>query len=106
MSSSPKILSQCPVCATLYAEDSIGFVGEQGKMRLYHCVCKACGNSMLTIVVDGGMASSLGLVTDLELEDALQARSRAAISTDECVAFHDLIDQKSRDFCRSLLGQA
>lgn len=102
-----RILAQCPLCQAAYREDEIRLVGERGASRLFHCNCEECGHSMLAIVLESsGWVSSVGLVTDLEAEEASRVQRSAPISVDECINLHRLLEGESNALCQSLLGIA
>ena len=102
---SSRILTKCPLCQAVYSKDAIQLVKEQGPARLFHCTCTACGHTILALVLEAsGWVSSVGLVTDLEIADALLFQSASSITLKECVALKQALDQQSRDFCQLLLG--
>ncbi len=104
---SPKLLAHCPLCHTVYSASEIRLLGEKGTTRLFHCTCNSCGQSVLAIVLENfGNVSSLGLVTDLELQDALRFRNAVAVNLDECIAMHRLLQTDSQALCRKLLSLA
>jgi len=58
---------------------------------------------MLAIILETqGSMSSVGLMTDLEIQDALRFRESPPISADDCIAAHRLLQEESQEFCRSL----
>jgi hypothetical protein len=58
---------------------------------------------MLAIILEAqGSVSSLGLMTDLEAKDALRFQESAAVSADECIAAHRILEESSREFCDAL----
>ena len=102
--SSSYLLAHCPVCHAAYPASDIRLLGERGPARFFHCTCGACGNAVLAVVLDqGGSMSSIGLVTDLEAQDAVRFREALPISTDECVAIHKIVTGDTKAFCEALL---
>jgi len=100
-----QILTQCPLCQTVYGQEGISLLGEHGAARLYHCSCQSCGHAMLAVVMEGGgLVSSVGMVTDLQAADAKRFRNQGVISTDECIKSHDLLENCSQDLCRRLIS--
>ena len=100
-----RILTQCPLCQSAYAENGIRLVGEQGVTRLFHCSCEQCGRAMLAVVLEAsGVVSSVGVVTDLEAADAKRFHDAPAISVDECLRFHVQLEEESRALCHALLN--
>ncbi len=103
----PKLLAHCPVCQAAYNASEIRLLGEKGAARLFHCTCNTCGQSVLAIVLENfGNISSLGLVTDLELQDALRFRNAEAVSLDECITMHRILQTNSSILCHKLFSWA
>lgn len=102
----PKIITHCPLCRAEYQSSEIKMLGEKGAARLFHCTCQACGHSVLAIVLEiSGAVSSVGVITDLELSDALRFRDFPPISSDDCLSAHRSMSSESREFCRRLLDK-
>lgn len=100
---SSKILAHCPLCQAIYDEKEVKLLGEKGATRLFHCTCKACGHAMLALILETqGSVSSVGLVTDLEVGDALRFRDFQPFSADDCIATHRILEEESRTFCKAL----
>jgi hypothetical protein len=103
---SPQLLAHCPVCHTAYPASDVRLLGEKGTTRLFHCTCASCGNAVLAVVLENaGAVSSVGLVTDLEIQDALRFQDVRPVSTDECVEVHRALQTQSKAFCRRLLDK-
>ena len=99
-----RLLAQCPLCQTSYDEKEIRLVGEKGTTRMFHCTCQSCGHAMLAVILEAsGFVSSVGVMTDLEANDALRFQQATSISSDECVHLHTVLEQESRKFCQALL---
>jgi len=104
--SSPQLLAHCPVCHAAYPAADVRLLGERGTTRLFHCTCASCGNAVLAVVLENaGSVSSMGLVTDLEIQDALRFQEVLPVSTDECLAVHRILETQSQAFCRQLLDK-
>jgi hypothetical protein len=100
---SSHLLAQCPLCHAAYPSADVQLVGEKGTTRLFHCTCRTCGHAMLAIVLENqGAVSSVGLMTDLEIQDAMRFREAAVISADDCIAIHRLLEGESQRFCAAL----
>ncbi len=92
------------MCQAAYAEDEVKLLDERGTTRLFHCFCQRCGHAVLALVLESsGWVSSVGLVTDLEAPDALRLQSAETISSNECIQFHQFLENKSAEFCRELV---
>lgn len=108
-SHSQRVLAHCPLCQTTYRAEAVRLLGERGSTRLFHCTCNACGHAVLAVILEApgtGNVSSVGLVTDLEIQDALRWKDAKTVTSDECVAVHRLMQEGSAGFCRRLLDKA
>lgn len=102
-----KILGHCPLCQTLYDVSLIRYLGEKGPARLFHCTCGSCHHAVLALILEtSGSVSSIGLVTDLEIQDAVRFQKALPVTSDECIAIHQLLERDSRRFCERLLDKA
>lgn len=101
---SSKLLAHCPLCQAIYQASEIKLLGERGATRLFHCTCSACGHAMLAIILEAqGAVSSVGLMTDLEVQDALRFRDMGSVTADECIASHRILEMESREFCKLIM---
>ena len=101
---SSKLLAQCPLCQTVYEESEVRLLGERGSTRLFHCSCHACGHAMLAMILEAhGSVSSVGLMTDLEVQDALRFQSLESLSADDCIAAHRILEAESRQLCTLIM---
>ena len=97
-------MSHCPICHAIYAKEDVRLVEEKSQARLYHSACAACGHGLLAYVLEiSGGVSSLGLVTDASGMDCVRMAGQLPIGSEECMAFHRVIADQSRDLCRRLL---
>lgn len=114
------MLAHCPLCQAAYDDASVHLLGDfapqgnsvsaisrmgQGKPRMFHLTCKNCRHAVLAVILESGHGvSSIGLVTDLEVQDAVRIHGTQAISADDVVRAHVELDTKSREMCQGLLG--
>jgi hypothetical protein len=106
------MLAHCPLCQTAYDEHSIKLLGEQapplagqGMVRMFHLTCQSCCHAVIAVILESqNGVSSVGLVTDLEVQDAVRMHDAPAISADDCVAAHEILETKSRNVCEQLMG--
>jgi len=102
-----QLLERCPLCHEKYGTGSIQLLGGEGKTQTFHCACSACGHAMLSVVFEGsGWLSSIGLVTDLQADEAQKLFKTPTITSDECIGIHTSIEQNSAKICQILLEQA
>jgi hypothetical protein len=101
-----KMMAHCPLCQAAYSENAVRLVGEKGPARLFHCTCADCGHAVLAVVIEvAGGISSIGLVTDLEVQDAVRFANLPPISSDECISAHKALEEGSRRLCGRLLDK-
>lgn len=92
------------MCKKTYPETAIRHLGEQGEANVYHCTCEACGHAMIAVVLEqAGLVSSIGMVTDLEIHDALRFYKAKPVTNDECVEAHRIFEHHSQDVCHILM---
>lgn len=90
-----KTLFVCPVCGKRYQKGDIKLVQDKREMLLLHTNCKFCKNSSLALYSkqvkkDGSMA--MGVLTDLDYEEACQMILKKPITVNEVLDFY----QKNR----------
>ncbi len=100
----PKLLAHCPLCQTAYEETSVQLLGEQGVARMFHLTCRACRHAVLAVILENQNGiSSIGLVTDMEAQDAVRMHDARPITADDCLAAHEVLETKSREVCAGLM---
>lgn len=98
-----RLIAHCPLCQALYDQREVRLLSEKGQTRLFHCTCRGCGHALLAFILEThGSVSSVGLVTDLEADDAARFQERTAITADECLTIHKQLAERSREFCHAL----
>ena len=104
------VLHRCPLCQAEYQKEAVVCLEEgmiPGKPRLFHCVCSGCKRSMVALLVEtSGWLSSIGMLTELSVEEARVAKDAQAIQGDHCVRTHVMLEESSEAFCAFLLKQA
>ncbi len=101
-----KLLSHCPLCKQGYAEKAVQSLGQKDGNELYHCTCHQCGYAMIAVVLEqAGLVSSIGMITDLEINDAVRFYKAEPISNNECVEAHRVLNEQSQAFCQELLDK-
>jgi hypothetical protein len=105
------MLAHCPLCQTAYDEHSIKLLGEQAASmtgqsatRMFHLTCSSCHHAVIAVILESqNGVSSIGLVTDLEVQDAVRMHDAPPISADDCVVAHEILETKSRRVCEQLM---
>lgn len=89
-------MNQCPVCKGAYQANQKNILEERGEAHLVHVTCPHCFNSMMAVVVATQLGlSSVGMLTDLNANDAIRLAHRAPLSEDDLFAFHQLLKEKN-----------
>lgn len=97
-----RLISYCPVCDTSYNPMEARVIDERDDKHLMHIRCKKCAHAILALVLTSGMGvSSMGLLTDLTVDDVMKFRNAEAITVDDVIAFHQLLEKREGD----LLGE-
>ena len=104
---SSKLIANCPLCHAEYKNEKIRLVGQHGTSRLFHCTCNECENAMLAIILESnGSVSSVGLMTDLEAQDAVRIQNADPISANDCIRTHQLLKTDSKGLAEIILKRA
>ncbi len=88
-------MRQCLLCKKHYhTEEHIRVLYTHDPMYLIHITCPECGNAMLTIVTLSQLGmSSIGLYTDLTLEDAEHFQEAPPLSEDDILKMHEVVSK-------------
>ncbi|MEN9558332.1 MAG: hypothetical protein RL141_701 [Candidatus Parcubacteria bacterium] len=80
---------------------------DQGKPRLFHLTCKQCRHALLAAISESPHGvSSVGLVTDMEAQDAVRIHPTTPISADDVVRAHQDLERESALICQAWLAQS
>jgi hypothetical protein len=89
-----KMISRCPVCAANYGSGGATCFAQFDAARLVHLTCAQCQSFFVAMIVTLGQGiSSVGMVTDLSLEDAKRLYQSDPISIDELIDGYQVIEQ-------------
>ena len=84
-----KAVSYCPICETQTKAADARFLHEQENTHLLHLTCNKCGNAVLALVLLNSVGvSSIGLMTDLSVEDVWKLYRQQAVSADDVLDAH------------------
>lgn len=100
-----RLVVECPLCKASYKEAAVQLLQESPAAKLFHCTCPTCGRCMLAFMTDHhGWVSTIGLVTDLKVNDALRLQGSTPVGADECLELYTAIHERSGDLCLELLS--
>ncbi len=90
-----KNLTKCPLCKTKY-DNSQTFVLEEGVSRtIFHLTCSKCQSALLAFITEGKKGVvSLGMATDLSVEEARQMFKKSPISKEEVLTVYKYLNNK------------
>lgn len=84
-----KPLINCPACQKKYDPKRVLLLAEDSRKTALHLECASCGASSLVFISLGRMgAVSLGMLTDLDREEASRFYGREAVTPDDALAVH------------------
>ena len=87
-----RVMQTCPICNTAYDERYARVLAGRGNANLVHTTCARCLSAIVALVVTGsGGVSSVGMLTDMNYDDALRFHADDAISIDDCLTLHQLL---------------
>ncbi len=96
-----KLISYCPLCESSYRPEAAHVLGEKEDSHLLHITCGRCSNAILALVLISSVGvSSVGLVTDLNFDEVHQFRRAGAVSTDDVIETHSLLQDSDLLFSR------
>lgn len=66
---------------------------ERDEAHLVHIQCSSCGSSIVALIMNSAIGlTSMGLVTDLTGDDVLRFKDEAAVTADDVLGFHQVIE--------------
>lgn len=88
------ILAKCTVCRSVFDRSEFIVLEDQARKTTFHVTCGKCNTSSLIFLsaAQGG-AVGLGIVTDLNKEEAVKMFGREAVSADEIIDMHQLVSK-------------
>lgn len=91
------VVGDCPVCETTFRSEDVTTVRETEEITLLHASCHKCQSSVMVGIVgpDLGVATSIGMLTDLTKEDIERFSSTDKVSVDDVLDFHKFLKEQS-----------
>jgi hypothetical protein len=85
-------LVKCPVCSKRYEQTKILVLEEEMNKTTLHVTCEKCKISSIVFISSGKMGIvSLGMLTDLQQEEARNMFKKEAISADNIIEIHEYL---------------
>jgi len=89
-----KLVSYCPVCETRYTPTRAHMLGKDGETRLLHVTCVSCKHAVLALVLVNEIgASSVGVLTDLCVDDVYRFHALDPVSINEVIDVHTFCEE-------------
>jgi len=91
-----RVISRCPVCGSVYNTQKAKLFAQQEEATMVHFSCENCeGNFIAMVATLAHGLSTIGLVSDLNFEDAQKKFSLPAITVDEVISYHQQINNNN-----------
>ncbi len=89
-----KFIGKCPICNQEYEESKAKLFAKHDSANLIHITCGKCSSNFIAMVVvmKQGL-SSVGMVTDLNFDDAKQLYKTAPLTVDEIISGHQFFQK-------------
>jgi len=89
-----KFINKCPACGASYAPGQARLFAQKNKVNLVHISCAECsGNFIAMILVMSQGISTIGMISDLNYEDARRVHQFEPLDIDELIDGRELINQ-------------
>jgi len=94
-----KLISYCPLCGSSYTPREAQILGEKEDSHLMHIQCGNCSNAIIALVIISPVGvSSVGMVTDLGFEEVDRFKEDRAVTTDDVIDVHHMLQDEERLF--------
>ncbi len=98
-----QVFKHCPLCQANYGAGAVEIITGLGKGQMLYAYCASCHRGILSMAYQSkGWVSSVGMMTDLSLEEARELSEKEPLSAEESAAIRLAIREKSREFCALL----
>lgn len=84
-----RVINRCPVCGSVYSEQKAKLFAQREKTQMIHFACESCqGNFIAMVMFMNRGLSTIGLISDLNFEDAKNKFVLPPITLDEVIIYH------------------
>lgn len=88
-------INKCPICSAEYDTDKAELFATHDHAYLVHMTCGTCRSYFVAMIIAVGQGlSSVGIVTDLNIEDAKRLHGSEPISLNEVLEAHAVVQSK------------
>ncbi|HLD25950.1 MAG TPA: hypothetical protein VJC05_02840 [Candidatus Andersenbacteria bacterium] len=97
------LVTRCPFCSAEYDLDGAQVIGEENDATMVYITCSECESSIVAIVAMSGLGVvSLGLVTDMTIEDTKRFTGTSQVTSDELLEVYELLEKNQRQAVKKL----
>ena len=91
-----RVISRCPVCGSVYNTQKAKLFAQQEGANMVHFSCESCeGNFIAMVATLNRGLSTIGLVSDLDFDDARRKFTLPPITVDEIISYHQQINNNN-----------
>lgn len=97
------LVTRCPFCSAEYDLDGAQVIGEENDATMVYITCSECESSIVAIVAMSGLGIvSLGLVTDMTVEDTKRFMHAKQLTSDEFIEVYELLEKNQHQALKKL----
>lgn len=98
-----QLVTRCPFCSAEYDLDGAQVIGEENDATMVYITCSECESSIVAIVAMSGLGVvSLGLVTDMTLEDTKRFMHEKHVTSDEFLTIYEILSNDHQNAIKQL----
>lgn len=99
-----QFVSKCPFCSAEYDLNGAQVIGEEEDSTVVHVTCSQCECQIVAVVAMTGLGiASLGLVTDMTVEDTKRFFVKGqGVTSNELLSMYELMHKNQKGAIRSL----
>jgi len=98
-----QLVTRCPFCSAEYDLDGAQVIGEENDATMVYITCSECESSIVAIVAMSGLGVvSLGLVTDMTVEDTKRFMNEKVVTSDEFLTIYEMLSNNHQNTIKQL----
>lgn len=98
-----QLVTRCPFCSAEYDLDGAQVIGEENDATMVYITCSECESSIVAIVAMSGLGIvSLGLVTDMTVEDTKRFTKEKHLTSDDLLEVYELLEKRHQQALKEL----
>ncbi len=98
-----QLVTRCPFCSAEYDLDGAQVIGEENDATMVYITCSECESSIVAIVAMSGLGVvSLGLVTDMTVEDTKRFMNEKHVTSDEFLTIYEILSNNQQNAIKQL----